>query len=58
MGQDIGAWLAIEIDRRADFVEFEVRPNAGYLERTITARVDAGRFIVVPENGGHGLFLY
>jgi hypothetical protein len=58
MGQNIVAGLAIEIDRRTDLIELEVRTDTGYLEGAITAWIDAGGFIVVPENGGHGLFLY
>ena len=55
MGQDIVAGLAIQIERFADFIQRLVGANAGHLQRAITARVDAGGFVVIPEDAGrHG----
>ncbi len=46
MGQNIVAGLAVNVDRWADLVQFEIRTNASYLERSIATRVDAGGFVV------------
>ena len=55
MRQDIVGGLAIEVERLADFVELLVGAQTGDLQRTIAARVDAGGFVVVPEDAGaHG----
>ncbi len=57
--QDVVRRSAIKADWFVDFVEVEVSAQAGHLQRPIAARVDAGGFIVVPENaGGHGVVLY
>ncbi|MOA22132.1 hypothetical protein D3C78_1426720 [compost metagenome] len=55
--QDVVAGLAIEVDRLIDLIEVEIGSNTGHLQRSVAARCDASGFVVVPEDGGHGLFL-
>ncbi|MNM96172.1 hypothetical protein D3C81_1086400 [compost metagenome] len=58
VGQDVVAGLAIEVDRRLDLVEVKVGAHPGDLQGPVVARVDAGGFVVVPENAGaHGVVL-
>ena len=57
MRQDVITGLAVKIDRLVYFIEFEVSANARHLQRTVATGIDASGFIVVPEDGGHGLFL-
>ncbi|MCY1429176.1 hypothetical protein D9M71_450830 [compost metagenome] len=53
--QDVVAGLAIQVERLADLVERLVGTNAGHLQRPVATRVDAGGFVVVPEDAcGHG----
>ena len=57
MRQDVVTGLTIEIDRLVYFIEIEVGTQSRHLQWAIATGVDARRFIVVPEDGGHGLFL-
>ncbi|MNP06869.1 hypothetical protein D3C76_988700 [compost metagenome] len=52
MRQDVVARLAIEVERLADLVERLVGADAGDLQRPVAARIDAGGFVVVPEDAG------
>jgi hypothetical protein len=49
MGQDVIAWLTVDIKWLGDFVERLVGANPGHLQRTVAARVNAGGFVVVPK---------
>ncbi|MNI35139.1 hypothetical protein D3C73_891500 [compost metagenome] len=57
MRQDVITGLAIEVDRFVYDIEIEVGTQPCHLQRTVATGVDASGFIVVPEDGGHGLFL-
>ncbi|MNF83404.1 hypothetical protein D3C84_657280 [compost metagenome] len=57
MRQDVFTGLAIKIDRLVYDIEIKVSAQPRHLQRTVATRVDAGGFVVVPEDGGHGLFL-
>ena len=50
--QDVVTGPAIEVQRLTDLVKCFVRANASHLQWAVTARVDAGGFIVVPEDAG------
>ncbi|MNH90518.1 hypothetical protein D3C73_430600 [compost metagenome] len=55
--QDVVTGLAIEVDRLVYFIEIEVSTQPRHLQWAIATGVDARRFIVVPEDGGHRRFL-
>ncbi|MNP59673.1 hypothetical protein D3C76_1546870 [compost metagenome] len=57
MRQDVVAGPAKEIDRLVDFIELEVSTQPRHLQRAVATGIDTRRFVVVPEDGGHGLFL-
>ncbi|MNY52990.1 hypothetical protein D3C86_1887110 [compost metagenome] len=57
MRQDVITGLTVKIDRRVYFIELKVGANPRHLQRTVATGIDASGFIVVPEDGGHGLFL-
>ena len=57
MRKDVVAGLTVEIERLVNLVQFKVSANAGHLYWPVTTRVDAGGFVVVPEDSGHGVFL-
>ncbi|MNL23311.1 hypothetical protein D3C87_1446950 [compost metagenome] len=57
MRQDVVTGLAIEVDRLVYFIEIEVSTQPRHLQWAIATGVDARRFIVVPEDGGHRRFL-
>ena len=55
--KDVVAWQAVQIERLVNLVQFKVSANAGDLYWPVTTRIDAGGFVVVPEDSGHGVFL-
>ncbi|MNT96426.1 hypothetical protein D3C72_2385080 [compost metagenome] len=57
MRQDVVAGPAKEVDRIVDFIELEVSTQPRHLQGAVATGIDARRFVVVPEDGSHGLFL-